>query len=121
MNMKKIISLLLVLVLALSFTSFAEGNGDKEVGLELSLGGAYRGEDSEPTHLTVCNSTKVNGAFFSRQFGNNTSDIDVRAMLHGYNPIVWDTQLTFKNKHNPTWPDTPMGAGINLNEGYCFD
>ena len=93
MNMKKIISLLLVLVMALSIFTFAEE--DDEVGLEIAPGGAYRGEDSEPTHLTVCNSTKVNGAFFSRQFGNNTSDIDVRAMLHGYNPIVWDTQLTF--------------------------
>ena len=93
MNMKKIISLLLVLIMALSFVSFAEE--DEEVGLVITLGGANRVEGDEPTHLTVCNSTKVNGSFFSRQFGNNTSDIDVRAMLHGYNPIVWDTQLTF--------------------------
>lgn len=48
---------------------------------------------AEPTSIVVANTTKVNGMFFSRQFGNNTSDIDVRAMLHGYNPIVWETQL----------------------------
>ncbi|MCQ2438466.1 MAG: ABC transporter substrate-binding protein [Oscillospiraceae bacterium] len=49
--------------------------------------------DAEKTSVVVAHSTKVNGMFFSRQFGNNTSDIDVRAMIHGYNPIVWETQL----------------------------
>lgn len=93
-SMKKLISLLLVLAMVLTCCAFAEEN-DGGVGIEIAPGGAYIPEDGEPTHLTVCNSTKVNGAFFSRQFGNNTSDIDVRAMLHGYNPIVWDTQLTF--------------------------
>lgn len=46
--------------------------------------------------LVVSNATKVSGAFFTRQFGNNSSDIDVREMLHGYNPIVWTSQLTFE-------------------------
>lgn len=67
-------------------SAFAAENEDP--GLEMGGNGGY-------THVTVANATKVNGAFFSRQFGNNTSDIDVRAMIHGYNPIVWTTQLEY--------------------------
>ena len=32
------------------------------------------------------------------------------------------TVITIKNTHNTPWdPDVPLAAGINLNEGYCFD
>lgn len=47
------------------------------------------------THVTVGNATRVSGSFFTSQFGNNTSDIDVRSMIHGYDPVVWTSQLTF--------------------------
>lgn len=50
---------------------------------------------TEPVHITVGNPTHVSGNFFSGQFGSNTADLDVRTMIHGYNPIVWDTQLDF--------------------------
>lgn len=90
--MKRIISILLLL--SLVFTCAAAEELLDDVGIEITTGGKPV-DASIPTHLTVANSTKVSGSFFSRQFGNNTSDIDVRAMLHGYNPIVWDTQLTF--------------------------
>ncbi len=55
-----------------------------------------RPESEEPTHLTVGNSTKVSGSFFTTQFGNNTSDIDVRYMLHGC--IVWMNQLRIHDR-----------------------
>lgn len=93
MKIRRIVSLFLALMMIMAVCAVAE---EEKTGiLELSKGGAYVGEAAEPVSLTVCNSTKVNGMFFTRQFGNNTSDIDVRAMIHGYNPIVWDTQLTY--------------------------
>ncbi len=48
-----------------------------------------------PTHVTVGNNTKVSGAFFTEMWGNNTSDIDVRTLLHGYNTVAWSSQLQF--------------------------
>ena len=85
MIMKKALCIILALILLLpSFSALAE---DPDLTIA--------NEPGADTHLTVANSTKVNGAFFTRQFGNNTSDIDVRNMLHGYSPVVWDTQLDF--------------------------
>ena len=52
-------------------------------------------EAREPVHMVVGNTTKVSGGFFTTFFGNNTSDIDVRTMIHGYSPVYWDDQLKF--------------------------
>ena len=54
-----------------------------------------RPEASEPTHVTVGNPTMVSGSFFTDMWGNNTSDIDVRTLVHGYNTVVWSSQLQF--------------------------
>ena len=48
-----------------------------------------------PTHVTVGNTTQVSGNFFSDMWGNNTSDIDVRTLLHGYNTVAWSSQVEF--------------------------
>ncbi len=40
--------------------------------------------------LTVAVTTPMTGNFFTAQWGNNTSDTDVRAMIHGCNLVVWD-------------------------------
>ena len=40
--------------------------------------------------LTVGNPTPLEGNFFTDMWGNNTSDLDVRLLLHGYNLIVWN-------------------------------
>ena len=48
-----------------------------------------------PTHVTVGNPTQVSGMFFTDLWGNNTSDIDVRTLLHGYNLVVWSSQVEF--------------------------
>lgn len=78
--------LLAVIVMVSCVSALAQG---QDAGLEMAVG------KLEDVHLTVANATKVNGMFFTRQFGNNTSDMDVRAMIHGYNPIVWNTQIEF--------------------------
>lgn len=43
-----------------------------------------------PDELIVGHPTITNGDFFTEMFGNNTADIDVRALIHGYNLINWD-------------------------------
>ncbi|MEG0125621.1 MAG: hypothetical protein RR816_06010, partial [Clostridia bacterium] len=48
-----------------------------------------------PTHITVGNTTKVSGNFFTGMWSNNTSDIDVRTLLHGYSTVVWNSQVEF--------------------------
>ena len=45
-----------------------------------------------PSVLRVANPTATKGDFFSDMFGNSTSDIDVRALLHGYNLVNWDQE-----------------------------
>lgn len=40
-------------------------------------------------HLTVGGMTQMTGNIFSEMYGNATSDIDVRYLLHGYNLVDW--------------------------------
>ena len=47
-------------------------------------------ETGQPEMLTVAHTTMLNGNFFSDLWGNNTADIDVRSLLHGY-PLVAQT------------------------------
>jgi len=68
--MKKMGALLIVLLL-LPFSVFAE-------------------EAAAYDHLTVGNPTAMRGEFFTDMWGNATSDIDVRKLLHGYDLIIWD-------------------------------
>ena len=79
-------------------------------------------------HITVGNATKVSGMFFTDQFGNNTSDIDVRYMLHGYSPIYWSTQLSFEADptvvQSMTSTDEADGSRvytITLNQGLLWN
>lgn len=43
-----------------------------------------------PDYLVVGNPTPMRGEFFTELWGNATSDIDVRDLLHAYNLIYWD-------------------------------
>ena len=43
-----------------------------------------------PDELIVANPTITKGDFFTEMFGNDTADIDVRALIHGYNLVNWD-------------------------------
>ncbi len=82
---KKYLSLLLALVLLLSsFTlpAFAEGETESELPEEEEI--------EYPDELIVGHPTITKGDFFTEMFGNDTADIDVRALLHGYNLVNWD-------------------------------
>ena len=69
--MKRIIAGLLALLMMFSMT-------------------AVFAEDAETDHLTVANPTPMRGEFFTGMWGNATSDIDVRDLIHGYNLVRWD-------------------------------
>ena len=43
-----------------------------------------------PDELIVAHPTITKGDFFTEMFGNDTADIDVRALIHGYNLVNWD-------------------------------
>lgn len=45
--------------------------------------------------LVVANPTKLQGMFFTDKWGNNTSDIDVRALLHGLSTVEFRGDGTF--------------------------
>ena len=53
-----------------------------------------RPEEQEPIpdKLTVGNPTPMRGEFFTSFWGNSTSDLDVRDLLHGYNLVFWDSE-----------------------------
>ena len=87
--MKKYLSLLLVLVLivsALPVASIAESVNaptDEELA-------APETDNVYPDELIVGHPTITKGDFFTEMFGNDTADIDVRALIHGYNLVNWD-------------------------------
>ena len=48
--------------------------------------------EAEYTSLSVGNPTPMSGRFFTDMWGNATSDIDVRTLLHAYDLITWDVE-----------------------------
>ena len=77
--MKKTIAIFLTVLLALTMgmSAFAEETSGQS--------------DS----LVVANATKLSGYFFTELWGNNTSDQDVRAMLHGLETVTWTEEPQF--------------------------
>lgn len=45
--------------------------------------------------VTVGSLTKVAGQFATDMFGNNTSDIDIRALLHGYSTVAYTDDASY--------------------------
>ena len=88
--LKKILSIVLCAALLLGClpAAFAEED-DSAFGMAERLPSVL--DDPEiPDELIVGHPTITNGDFFTEMFGNNTSDIDVRALIHGYNLVNWD-------------------------------
>ena len=74
-NMKKILTILLAAVLTVTLLPLTAG----------AEGGA-----ADRKELIVGHPTVMKGDFFTEMFGNDTADIDVRALIHGYNLVNWD-------------------------------
>ena len=83
--LKKYLSFLLAVLLAGSMLSaaFSEETEEPEENEAAE-------EIVYPDELIVGNPTITKGDFFTEMFGNDTADIDVRALIHGYNLVNWD-------------------------------
>ena len=75
--MKRLIALLLALLLVCAAATAEEGTEEQAPVLD---------------RLIVGNPTPMRGEFFTSFWGNSTSDLDVRDLLHGYNLVFWDSE-----------------------------
>ena len=90
-KMKKLVCWLLSMFLlaGIWIPALAEEAGELE---DSAAGNDYVFPDYSYEELTVGNPTPVEGNFFTDLWGNNTSDLDVRQLLHGYNLVSWDEE-----------------------------
>ena len=105
--MKRWLSVLLSMVMIIGVfpaSAFADGNflgwlfGPRETDPPQAPGITETAPTPAPTpeppefpeEFIVGHTTETKGDFFTEMFGNNTADIDVRALLHGYNLVDWD-------------------------------
>ncbi len=79
--LKKLLCLVLSLMLFLPTMGLAEAAETETEETE---------EYVAPEELIVTHPTITKGDFFTEMFGNDTADIDVRALIHGYNLVNWD-------------------------------
>ena len=50
-------------------------------------------------HLVVGSATPFDGKFFTQMWGNATTDLDVRMLVHGYNLVEWySAESTFRRR-----------------------
>ncbi len=128
--MKRLIALLLAgMMLFTAISAFAEETGE-EITEE-----ATEEPTAEPTpepypdrnydELVVGNPTPMDGKFFTGMWGNATSDIDVRTLVHGYYLTIWayDTGIFIPNPVtvNGDLIIENSGAGERTYTFYLFD
>jgi len=88
--LKKYLSLLLALALVMAVLPVSAEEA-ADVPEEESQETEEATEEIEyPDELRVGHPTITKGDFFTEMFGNDTADIDVRALIHGYNLVNWD-------------------------------
>ena len=88
--MKRVLPLLIAFMMLMTGTLTAQAE-EPEIGKDTGEEG-YVFPEYSYDELTVGNPTPVEGNFFTDMWGNNTSDLDVRELLHGYDLIAWDTE-----------------------------
>ena len=92
----------------------------------VSADGALSSQEQEEDfqELTVGNTTHLNGDFFTDLWGNATSDLDVRKLLHGYNLVNWNFSEG-KFQTNPTvisgFVATENSAGDHIYQIALYD
>ena len=83
MKTKRWLALLLaMLLLAASVAGHAQSAGAANEG-------GYIVVERDADSLVIANPTQLGGTFFTGLWGNSTSDIDVRELIHGYDLVEW--------------------------------
>ncbi len=102
--MKRLLAWLLICVLMLSglSTAWAE-TAEEENPAEEAPQVTY-----DYDMLTVAVATPLTGHFFTTMWGNDSSDLDVRIMIHGYNLVEWNTE------EGAFLPDMSVVSGIDV-------
>ena len=91
MNKLKTILCLLLTLMLLALPVLSSAEATETPAPEGEAAAETPEEEIEfPDELKVGHPTITKGDFFTEMFGNDTADIDVRAMIHGYNLINWD-------------------------------
>ena len=89
-KLQKLLCLLLSLLLLASAPLAALAEDDEPAEVDETAAAAEQEEVEFPEELIVGHPTVTKGDFFTELFGNDTADIDVRALIHGYNLVNWD-------------------------------
>ena len=95
--MKKLLACLLALMLMLvPFATYAETVTGEAPTEEAQI--EEPAEELPPLNydydeLVVGTTMPTQGNFFTSMWGNGSSDIDVRQLIHGYNLVQWDTEV----------------------------
>ena len=103
---RKILSILTALVMLIGAAPFGalaeeaavpeEEETEERIQMKDENGDPVFDENGDPVYieypdeLRVGHTTITKGDFFTEMFGNDTADIDVRALIHGYNLVNWD-------------------------------
>ena len=101
--MKKLLACLLTIILALGActTAWAEAEAAEPAETVEAAETVEPAEAPEPEipeltynydEATVAATTPLTGQFFTSMWGNGSSDLEVRYMIHGYNLVVWNTE-----------------------------
>ena len=85
--MKKLLALLLTFMMVLTACSAWAETTAEEAAAEETQQITYDYDE-----MTVAVTTPLTGNFFTNLWGNGSSDLDVRNMIHGYNLVEWNTE-----------------------------
>ncbi len=108
--LRRVFILLLALMLALGGPLGVLAEDDFEIEEPEEEPYLYSGPVYDPDQLVVGNPTPLSGNFMTLLFGYNTSDVDVAALLNGYNLIRWD------HAYDIFSPDPTVVSGMNVIE-----
>ncbi len=92
---KRIVTLLLALVLLVSAAALGEGITVVATAPPLEEAQKPQGVQ-EGTRIVVGTVTPMAGYFYSDMWGYNTSDMDVRSLLHGYGTLTLTRELDYQ-------------------------
>ena len=112
--MKKLLAWLLTFTLVLTSAAavWAEGTEEENAAETASVEETAAEEAWAITYdydeLTVAVTTPLTGNFFTKLWGNASSDVDVRTLIHGYNLVFWDTENGLFS------PDDSVVSGITV-------